>query len=68
MNNLIEFTNLLHKEGRADSPAVLQFLKDNANDPTFSARAKAVLMGYSVRAEEIAAKPRTAGTSASNAS
>ena len=40
MSKLIDFTNLLHKEKRADSAAVVKFLQDNASDATFTARAK----------------------------
>lgn len=50
MNSLIFFTNLLHKCGRPDAPEVQEFLSKHSDDPTFRARAEAVLMGYSVRA------------------
>ena len=53
MNQLIEFTNLLHSHGRADAPEVQVYLKEHgAKDPAFRARAEAVLRGFSVRAME----------------
>ncbi len=51
MNELIEFTNLLHKHGSGDAPEVRKYLEERGkNDPTFRVRAEAVLLGFATRA------------------
>lgn len=63
MNELIEFTNLLHKYGSSDSPEVRKYLEEHGkNDPTFRIRAEAVLLGFATRAVPSAAGKTVSST------
>ena len=46
MDELIDFTNLLHRFGTADAPQVQKFLSAKADDPVFQQRAQTVIYGF----------------------